>query len=97
MASNTYREIREDLRCIADILEDNDFEYKAYNEGIQFNVKDTDGIIHSFYPTSGTMLFHASNERSDRRIKTIRGGSIEEFMQMLRHTKRIKNLFTEGD
>lgn len=97
MASNTYREIREDLRYIADIFEDNEFQYKAYNAGIQFNVTDADGVIHSFYPTSGTMLFHASNERSDRRTKTIRGGSIEEFMRMLRHTKQIKNLFTEGD
>lgn len=93
MASNTYREIREDLRYVADILEDNEFQYKAYNAGIQFNVVDTEGIIHSFYPTSGTMLFHASNERNDTRTKTIRDGSIDEFIMMLRDTNEIKKLF----
>lgn len=93
MASNTYREIREDLRYVADIFEDNEFQYKAYNAGIQFNVTDSDGVIQSFYPTSGTMLFHASNERSDRRVKTIKNGSIEEFMKMLSDTRKIKKLF----
>lgn len=97
MASNLYREIREDLRYVADILEDNEFQYKVYNRGIQFNVIDSDGIIQSFYPTSGTMLFHASNERSDRRVETIRNGSIEDFMKMLRNTTEIKKLFCKGE
>ena len=93
MASNMYREIREDLRYVADILEDNEFQYKAYNNGIQFNAVDNDGIIHSFCPTSGTMLFHASNEREDGRTKSIKYGSIEKFMWMLKNPQEIKKLF----
>ena len=93
MASNMYLEIREDLRYIADILEDNGFQYKAYNNGIQYNAADDDGIIHSFYPTNGTMLFHASNERKDRRTKTVRYGTVERFLWMLKNPQEIKKLF----
>lgn len=93
MASNTYREIWEDLRYIADILEENELEHKAYNAGIQFNAKDVNGVIHSFYPTSGTMLFHASNNRNDKRTITVKNGSIKVFMWMLKNTNEIKILF----
>lgn len=65
---NLYNEIRKDLRWVADILEDNDFEYSVYKNGIQYNVKDRTGIIHSFYPTTGTCLYHWSNDRADRNL-----------------------------
>lgn len=93
MTSNTYREIKEELRYIADILDENNFCYKVYNRGVQFNIKDIEGVIHSFYPTTGTMLFHASNDRSDRRTKTIREGSLDRFLRMLKNPEQIKNYF----
>lgn len=92
---NLYSEIREDLRWIADVLEDNDFEYAAYNRGVQFNAKDRNGIIHSFYPTTGTALYHWSNNKADRTFtKTVRNQSLRDFMNMLDRPQSIRDLFT---
>lgn len=93
---NLYSEIREDLRWIADVLEDNDFEYAAYNRGVQFNAKDRNGIIHSFYPTTGTCLYHWSNDKADRNLtKTIRKQTLNDFMKMLDRPQAIKALFVD--
>ena len=93
--ASTYSETRSDLRWIADELEDLELTYKIYNYGVQYNVEDLNGIIHSYYPTTGTMLFHASNDRNDRRSKVIRDASFEEFVSYVTEPERIQELFKE--
>lgn len=89
--ADIYSEIRLDLRWIADYLEDQRFEYKSYNHGIQFNVKDKNGIIHSFYPTTGTALFHEKNERGGK-VVTIRNLMLEAFLDYIRDPERIQRV-----
>lgn len=92
---NLYSEIREDLRWVADTLEDHEFEYSAYNKGVQYNAKDRNGIIHTFYPTTGSIIFHWSNNRADSKlVKTFRDRDLDYFMNMLEQPKEIRNLFT---
>ena len=70
MAAITYDKIRPDLQYVADELTKNGISYKAYNSGVQYNATDLEGVIHTFYPTTGTVILHASNDRNDRRTKT---------------------------
>lgn len=90
MESNIYGEIQPEYQWIADKLEDMELEYKAYNRGIQYNVTDADGIIQTYYPSTGTIVFHASN---DRRIKTLKERSLDDFLSFITETGAIKNLF----
>lgn len=95
--ADMYSEIRPDLRWIADWLEDDHLQYKSYNNGIQFNVTDENGIIHSYYPTTGTALFHKSNERGGG-SKTLRNQTLEQFLYYIRNPILIRNLFSKkGD
>lgn len=89
-------DIRPDLQWVADILADADLEYKTYNQGIQFNVADMAGVIHSFYPTTGTILFHEGNARNQRKTATLRDQSIYTFISYLVRPDRIQNIIKEG-
>lgn len=93
MAACLYEEIRADLRWVADKLEDAGFTYRAYNNGIQYNAEDTSGIIHSYYPTTGTVLLHEGNDWSKRKIKKFKKVPLEEFMNLLNNPEEIKNYF----
>lgn len=88
MAFCTYDEIKPELRFIAEALENADIWYRAYSRGVQYNAKDLEGVIHSYYPTTGTILLRASNDKKDHRTKTIRNKTIEQFIKGL----KFKNL-----
>lgn len=90
----TFEELRDDLREIAITLYKNGFRCRAYNKGIQFNVPDRDGIIHEFYPTTGTIVFHISNLKEGRnKTKIFRDKDIEWFMEYLNAPEKIKGMF----
>lgn len=75
-------------------LESSGIEFKTYNNGIQINAHDIDGIIHTFYPTTGTVVIHASNDRKNRRTKSFSDQSIEKFIKgMKMHITKL--YFTE--
>lgn len=87
--ANIYSEIRPDLRYVADFLEYHDIEYKVYNNGIQYNAVGTDGAIHSFYPTTGTIVLHAPGKNS-RQNKTFRNASKEKFLYFVKHPEGVR-------
>ena len=93
MSKDLYREIADKFKPVAERLEDAHLEYASYGNGVQFNVKDTNGIIHSFYPSTGTMLFHRGNGIKYRKeIAVIRGGNLKRFMKLMRKPDEIQKL-----
>lgn len=69
-------------------LEKEGIKYKEYNNGALINALDQEGIIQSFYPTTGTIVLHASNDKKDHRTKVIRNKTIEQFIKGI----KVKNL-----
>lgn len=69
------------------------FYCKSYNNGVQLNVMDKAGVIQTFYPTTGTIVLHASNERADRRIKSIKNSSVEYFVELISNPEAIQDFF----
>ena len=90
-----YEAIRPELRYVADKFAENGIEYKAYNGGVQYNATDINGIIHTFYPTTGTVILHASNERRDRRVKSFYNQTLENFIKGMKFKDLTKHYFKE--
>lgn len=95
MKPNIYSEIRTDLQPVADFLEDSEIEYRVYNHGIQFNARSSSGIWHSFYPTTGTILLNAGNEKTNRQHISLRGKTKEDFLYYLMFPDAVRLLFKE--
>jgi hypothetical protein len=90
---NTYDEIRADLQHVADYFEDREITYKAFNGGIQFNAMDDRGVWHSFYPTTGTVIIHRSNDRKDHEIRTFYNKSLEAFANAMFKGEALQKYF----
>lgn len=73
-----------------DFFENLGFVCKEYNNGVQLNVTDKAGVIQTFYPTTGTIVLHASNERADRRMKSIRNSNVEYFVELINNPEIIQ-------
>lgn len=69
------------------------FTCKQYMNGVQLNVTDKSGIIQTFYPTTGTIVLHASNERNDRRLKSIKNSDVGTFIRLLENPSDIQAFF----
>ena len=95
MGETTYDKIRPDLQYVADELMKNGISYKAYNSGVQYNAEDLEGIIHTFYPTTGTVILHASNNRNDRRVKTFREQTLAQFIRGMKFKNLTQHYFKE--
>lgn len=95
MPAISYEDIRPELRYVADEFAKNGIEYKAYNGGVQFNATDLNGVIHTFYPTTGTVILHASNERSDRRIKSFPNKTLADFIKGMKFKNLTQHYFKE--
>lgn len=77
-------------------LDDAGIEYVEYNEGRQINAKDLEGTIHTFYPTTGTIVLHASNSRYDNRTYVIRNKTITQFIKGLKVENLTSHYFKGG-
>lgn len=69
------------------------FYCKSYNNGVQLNVTDKAGTIQTFYPTTGTIVLHASNDRNDRRLKSIKNSDVGTFIHLLENPSDIQAFF----
>ena len=96
MPQCTYEDLRDDMKIIAVTFHSNGFKCRAYNRGTQFNVMDASGVLQTFYPTTGTVVFHLSNEVCDRgKVKTFKHKTIRWFMDHLRNPETIRKLIME--
>lgn len=94
MSQCTYEELRDDLKKVAIKFDKSGFRCRAYNKGVQFNVPDRSGIIQEFYPTTGTVVFHYSNNKEDRgKTKIFKSKDIEWFMGYLNALEKIREMF----
>lgn len=68
-------------------LIDAGFSVEAFNNGKQFNVRDKNGIIQSFY-TSGTIVAHDANNK----IYSIREKTVVDFINLLNNPETLNQL-----
>lgn len=90
--ADIYSEIRLDVRWMAEYLEARGIEYHSYNHGVQFNVVDSAGVIHSFYPTTGTLVLHEGNERNKRKTVTLRNQNMYQLINYILDPEEIQRL-----
>ena len=83
--ANTYYEIKPHFRWMADHLEnETDLQYQSYNGGIQINVTDRRGGIHSYYPTTGTCIFHVGKSTG----RTEQGRTFYQFVDTVQKIEK---------
>lgn len=87
--------MKEAVRIAVEMLEEEGIEYELFNQDIGINAKDTDGVKQTFYPTTGTVVLHASNDTKDFRTKTFRDKNICTFIKGLK-TKNLVGLYFEN-
>ena len=68
-------------------LIDAGFSVEAFNNGKQFNVRDKNGIIQSFY-TSGTIVAHDASNK----IYSIREKTVIDFINLLSNPEALNQL-----
>lgn len=68
-------------------LIDAGFSVETFNNGKQFNVRDKNGIIQSFY-TSGTIVAHDVNNK----IYSIREKTVVDFINLLNNPETLNQL-----
>lgn len=69
--------------------------YRVLNNGKQVNIKDRRGQWHSYYPTTGTMVFNRSDDLTDKRVLhdvPLTGAFV---LQYFINPRNIENLFKE--
>lgn len=92
MAIISYDEILPELQYVADELMKAGIEYRAYNQGRQFNALDLEGTWHTYYQTTGTVVLHASNNITNNRTKSFRNKSLENFIKGMK-TKNLTKIY----
>lgn len=75
-------------------LEKAGIEYREYKNG-QINAKDLEGVIHTFYSTTGTVVLHAGNDKYENRTKVFRDKTIEQFAKALKFKNLVEYYFKE--
>lgn len=75
-----YIEMPDEVR---DALSDNEIAYVYYDNTGLVNAFDCRGVIQSFYVTTGTAMFRASNNKYEKRRETMRNWSISQFIKAL--------------
>lgn len=70
--------------------------YRIYNGGTLINAEDMEGITQSFYPTTGTVVLHASNEITDHRTKVFKYKDIKAFIKGLK-TRNLTGLYFKNE
>lgn len=68
-------------------LIDAGFSVETFNNGKQFNVRDKNGIIQSFY-ASGTIVAHDANNK----IYSIREKTVVDFINLLNNPETLNQL-----
>lgn len=69
--------------------------YQLFNKDTGINARDMEGIKQTFYPTTGTVVLHAADDRNDHRTKTFRDKDIDTFIKGLK-TKNLTGLYFEN-
>lgn len=69
--------------------------YQLFNKDTGINARDMEGIKQTFYPTTGTVVLHATDSQNDHRTKTFRDKDIDTFIKGLK-TKNLAGLYFEN-
>lgn len=67
-------------------------EYTLFNNDTGINAKDMEGVKQTFYPTTGTIVLHATDDKNDHRTKTFRDKNIDAFIKGLK-TRNLVGLY----
>lgn len=91
--NDLYKDIRDDLKYVADYFESRGITYRSFNAGVQFNALDDCGVWHSYYPTTGTVIVNKSNDRKDHAKKVFHNKSLEEFANAMYQGEVLQKYF----
>ena len=72
-------------------------DFKVLNAGRQLNIKDLSGLWHSYYPSTGSMVFNKFDDRSKKitlHYQTLTEDFINEYFK---DPDRIQNMFKEEE
>ena len=67
--------------------------YKLYRDTYLINVTDVDGIIQSYYASTGTAVFRDGNDRFKSHRHTEKNMSIERFISLCKGEEDILDFF----
>lgn len=99
MTKSEYFQIYPDLRYVADRLEQSKIPYQVENHGICFRATDLDGIQHSYYPTTGTIVLRKFLKVGSKAIRknpvslTLRRRDLENFIYFLENPQEVNEQF----
>lgn len=68
-------------------------EYKSYPNNYLINVTDTDGVVQSFYCSTGTAIFRDGNNRYKQNKHTEYDFSFDRFLDLCKGTEDILEAF----
>lgn len=69
-----------EFKIILSALDDIDIAYTPYPQTRLINAEDCDGTTQSYYASTGTAIFRMSNDKYDKRRKTVRNMRIDDFI-----------------
>lgn len=62
---------------------------QVYQETYQLNVTDVDGVVQSYYASTGTAIFRDGNNRYTQKRKTVKDMPFDEFLALCTGEKDI--------
>lgn len=63
--------------------------FQVYQDTYQLNVTDVDGVVQSYYASTGTAIFRDGNNKFTQKRKTVRNLPFEEFLALCTGEKDI--------
>lgn len=62
---------------------------QVYEKTYQLNVTDVDGVVQSYYASTGTAIFRDGNNKYTQKRKTVKDMPFEEFLALCTGEKDI--------
>ena len=82
----------DELQSLADIVAAVQFAglpVQVYEKTYQLNVTDVDGVVQSYYASTGTAIFRDGNNRYTQKRKTVKNMPFDEFLALCTGEKDI--------
>lgn len=71
-----------EFNVLIDKVKASGLEFKSYPNNYLINVTDVDGVIQSFYSSTGTAIFRDGNNKYNSQKHTEYGMTFERFMSL---------------
>lgn len=83
----------EDLEAVVRKVIDAGLSYKLYRDTYLINVTDVDGIVQSYYASTGTAIFRDGNDRYKSQKHTEKNMPLDRFISLCKGDEDILDFF----